>query len=161
MANVKSTQSVSDMRFDRQGRRLLVRGSNNLVVYDAATGRRLQQIDSNANLWAAEFDSTDRYIAIGDADRHAWIWDTEQQKRIALVRHDDNETTVAFSHNGVRVVSGGFRSDRTARVWLWRPEDLVNELCSRLQRNLTHSEWNQDLPAEPYRSTCGSKGLAK
>jgi len=41
-----------------------------------------------------------------------------------------------------------------ARVWLWRPEDLIAEACARLPRNLTREEWQQYIGDEPYRPTC-------
>jgi WD40 repeat protein len=56
------------------------------------------------------------------------------------------------SADGRRVVSGS--ADGTARVWLWLPEDLLEELCSRLTRNFTPEEWAQYLGDEPYRATC-------
>jgi hypothetical protein len=36
----------------------------------------------------------------------------------------------------------------------WRMEDLLHDLCARLSRNLTRSEWQQYLGHEPYRQTC-------
>jgi hypothetical protein len=44
--------------------------------------------------------------------------------------------------------------DKTARVWLWRPKDLIADVCARLPRNLTAEEWKQYLGEEPYRKTC-------
>lgn len=161
MASAKLGQAIEDVRFDRQGRRVLARSKRSLVIFDAATGRHLARIDSDADIKAADFDPSGRYVAVGDADRNAWLYDTEQQQRIASLRHDAEVVSVAFSHDGRRVLSGGDRSDRTARVWLWQTDDLVKELCSRLGRDLTRSEWAQYLPGEPYRSTCSPNRLVK
>jgi hypothetical protein len=40
------------------------------------------------------------------------------------------------------------------RVWLWQPEDLIADACTRLPRNLTQEEWQQYVGAEPCRPTC-------
>jgi hypothetical protein len=41
----------------------------------------------------------------------------------------------------------------TARIWLWRYEDLIAEAQNRLTRNLTPDEWSQYIGDEPYRKT--------
>lgn len=41
-----------------------------------------------------------------------------------------------------------------AQFMLWRSQDLIEEGCSRVTRNLTRDEWTQYLGNEPYRKTC-------
>ena len=53
--------------------------------------------------------------------------------------------------NGNYLVTAGIGA---VRVWLWRGEDLVGELCGRLTRNLTPEEWQGCLIDEPYRKIC-------
>jgi len=45
-------------------------------------------------------------------------------------------------------------NDNTARTWRWQPEDLTEEACARVNRNLTLAEWKLYLPDKPYRKTC-------
>ena len=71
----------------------------------------------------------------------------------ARFEHDADVVTAHFSPDGRHVLSAGGRSDRTARLWLWRPDDLIDEACARVGRDLTQEEWTQYLPAEEYRST--------
>ena len=60
---------------------------------------------------------------------------------------------VVFTPDGQWVVSGS--ADGTARVWPWRTEDLIEEACRRMPRNLTHEEWNRYIgPEIPYHPTC-------
>ena len=154
LASFQPSHPVVGFAFDSQGLRLLVRGKRSASIYEATSGRQLQRIDTESELTTADFDPSGRYVVLGDADRNAWLWDTKLSRRAAALHHDDMVMSAAFSHDGRRVVSGGFRSDRTARVWMWRPEDLVKEICTRTHRDLTRSEWSQYLPGEPYRRTC-------
>jgi hypothetical protein len=40
-------------------------------------------------------------------------------------------------------------------VWVYRPDDLITEACSRATRNLTQAEWKQYIgDALPYQAVC-------
>ncbi len=73
-------------------------------------------------------------------------------EQMARMNHENWVHSVAFSLDGKYLATAS--SDKTARVWLLRPEDLMGEAGSRLTRNLTYQEWQQYLPDEPYRKTC-------
>ncbi len=34
------------------------------------------------------------------------------------------------------------------------PSDLIQQACLRVPINLTHTEWKEYIPNEPYRKTC-------
>ncbi|MBI1792682.1 MAG: hypothetical protein HYR70_00640 [Chloroflexi bacterium] len=45
--------------------------------------------------------------------------------------------------------------DGTVRMWIWRPDDLIAEACSRATRNLTRAEWEQYIgDALPFQAVC-------
>jgi len=86
----------------------------------------------------------------------ARVWEAVSGREVARMTHASTVFAVAFSPDGRYVVSGS--GDRTARVWWWRPDDLVAEACRRLPRNLTREEWRQYVgPEAPYHATCPGK----
>jgi hypothetical protein len=67
--------------------------------------------------------------------------------------HDKFVSYVAFLSDGKYIVSGNGLD--TERVWIYRPEDLIIDVCSRIPRNLTRDEWQQYIgDALPYQAVC-------
>jgi WD40 repeat protein len=79
------------------------------------------------------------------------VWEVARRLEIGRVDHDGHVSMMAFSPDGKYLATAGISA---VRVWLWRREDLVGELCGRLARNLTSEEWQQCLNDEPYRKIC-------
>jgi WD40 repeat protein len=81
------------------------------------------------------------------------VWEAATGEEVARMTHDGWVEGVAFSPDGRWVVSAS--RDNTARVWRWRLEDLIEEACKRLPRNLARQEWRQYIgPEVPYHATC-------
>jgi WD40 repeat protein len=69
------------------------------------------------------------------------------------MKYDAAVNSVAFSSDGKYVVSGS--DDGTARVWIYRPNDLISNTCLHVTRNLTRAEWQQYIgDALPYQAVC-------
>jgi WD40 repeat protein len=64
----------------------------------------------------------------------------------------EDERFVALDQESGYLVT---KSDRnTVRVWLLRQEDLIEEACRRLPRNLSEKEWRDYVRDDAYRKTC-------
>jgi len=96
-----------------------------------------------------------RYMAVRSGN-FALVKKVVSGQEIVSIPHEPDLVSVIFSPDGKYLVtdSCSFTSDnRYVRFWLWRSQDLIEDACSRLSRNLTHQEWQRYLPDEPYRKT--------
>lgn len=153
---------ITYTEFDPTGRQLaLVTGKGHRVVQIwniLSKPSRVTSLEHEGEVTAATFDPTGTHVVTAGRDRSARIWQLHNGTVIAQLSHEDDVTTARFSSDGKYVASGGGRSDRWVRVWLWHPHDLIRETCARLHRQLTPAEWKQYLGHEQYRETCPHKG---
>ena len=122
-------------------------------IWDVDEGRQIQKLQHESTVTDASFDPSEKYVVTTSDDRAARIWQLDTGEQVAQFEHDADVQAARFSPDGTYVLSAGGRSDRTARLWLWRPRDLITEACSRLSRDLTQEEWAQYLVGETYRKT--------
>jgi WD40 repeat protein len=122
-------------------------------VWDTNEMRSVRRLQHEGKVMSGSFDPSESYLVTASDDRAARIWQLATGEQVAQFEHDADVWAAEFSPDGKYVLSAGGRSDRTARLWLWRPRDLIAEACSRLSRDLKPEEWNQYLGAETYRPT--------
>jgi WD40 repeat protein len=98
------------------------------------------------------FSPDGRHLVTASDHDTARVWDVSLGIEVSRLSHDHpNVTDVDFHPAGTLIATASW--DRTVRIWVWKPEDLVAEAATRLTRNLTHAEWHRYLPSEPYRRT--------
>ena len=84
------------------------------------------------------------------------MWEATTGLEVAQVNHDGAVIAVAFSNDGKYLATASL--DKTARVHFVNSDDLINEACGRLGRNLTADEWERymNLGLKEYQKTCDS-----
>jgi WD40 repeat protein len=74
--------------------------------------------------------SDGRFFALAGADRTVHVWDAIGSREVARLAHDGAVAALAFSPDGAQLATAS--RDHTARISLWKPEDLIQEACKRL-----------------------------
>lgn len=92
-------------------------------------------------VFSVAFSPDGRYLAVGNADNTAQLWDMQKRKPFGdpLRGHSGCVLSVQFSDDGNRLVWGSF--DKTVR--LWPAVATADELCNKLTANMTRDEWNK------------------
>jgi WD40 repeat protein len=119
-------------------------------VFDLPTGNLRAVLGHEEELQAIRFSPESKILAtLSHGIANIWNYATgELLSRISAGYVRD----VRFAREGRYIITGS--NDRTAVAWLWKVEDLREEACKRLTRNLTRSEWSRYLGSESYRKTC-------
>jgi formylglycine-generating enzyme required for sulfatase activity len=143
---VKTAAFSSDSRY-------VVSSGDGVVVWEVETGREIFRTTDIGFARSAELSPDGKYLIASEMqDPNIHIWDITANQEIVRVAHDGFPRFVAFSPDGKYVISS---HNHVARVWIYRPEDLIADACSRVTQNLSRAEWQQYIgDALPYQAVC-------
>lgn len=156
---------IQSVAFHPDGRYAAFAGGSSVVVWDVINGKEIKRFVSNA---AKVFFSADgRYLLIGaDANpaltqngeywgsqlRISSVWMVDSWQEISRIPHADNMLPLAFDLNNGLLI---FSQDRLILGLKWHPDDLIENACLSVTRNLTLAEWNRYIGASlPYQAVC-------
>ncbi len=151
IARVEQGNFVYSVAFSPDGKYIASGGARTSKVWEALTGKEIASLSHDGTVNAVAFSPDGQYVVSGD-DKSARVWKAMTGKTVAEMSHNNLVKAVAFSPDGKFVISGGV--DKTARVWLWQPNDLIANVCASLPRNLTRDEWDSYLSDQPYLKIC-------
>lgn len=142
---------VYSVVFSPDGQRLASGGGKAAKIWSVPGGDEIFNLPHNGNINWVAFNKTGDFLVTGD-DLSAQVWNLLTGAEVARMSHGNLVKAVAFSPDNKFVISGGV--DRTARVWLWDPANLISNTCATMPRNLTEDEWKQYLEDRPYTVIC-------
>jgi WD40 repeat protein len=150
VARVPGGEEVA-IAFHRGGETLFIVVDNEVRVLDLASGKLRTPLRHEQHVDKLRMSpERDMLATLSHGSVHVWNYSTGEL--LTELVGDGDFKDVRFAGNGRYLLTGS--RDHTAVLWLWKPEDLREEACRRLNRNLTADEWARHLGAMPYQKTC-------
>jgi WD40 repeat protein len=130
-----------------------------LRVIEAATGKEVSRHAHSNSINSVAFSPDGKYVATGNEDFTARILEAASGREVSIIRHAEPVTSVKFI-SGDRDALQAF-AGHSLYQHPWHTQDLIEQGCSQLSRNLTLAEWKQYLSPEPHRQTCTNLPLGQ
>ncbi len=118
-----------------------------MFVWDVATGTQIHNLVGHFGVLSTAFSADGAKLAsggFGDQD-NLFVWDVATGHQLHnLAGHQGNIYSVAFSPDGMRLVSGGEQPKNTSSLFVW---DIVtgNQLYSMQQGRIMSVAWCSNL----------------
>jgi WD40 repeat protein len=129
-------------------------------MYDMSKQKEIWSFDHDQAVIATVFSPDGRYLATGGADRTAWILEAATGRRISQITLPGPVVGLRFTPEQRFLLTASFdiASSKLAVVLSRhpiKPDDLLDEACSRLTRNFTFPEWKLYFGADmTFHKTC-------
>lgn len=159
IAKKNYTNGVESLAFSHDGQYLAIATPEGMVAIwrGVSFEQQVSSIPHERGVHSMAFSPNGKYLATASNDDIIRIWEIRGKTTVAHIPHLGQVDTVSFSSDGRYILTLG--KNHPLQMWSWKPEDLIEEACTRLTRNLTYDEWKQYIPDEPYTEVC--KNLPK
>jgi WD40 repeat protein len=134
--------TLPSLAFSSHERFLLASGPGKETRLLELSTQRVRDIPTDAEVEVAAFSEDEEYLGVGTDEGFLLVYSTvDPDNEVARLQHVGRIGAVAFSADGRRLVTQSHRSNPyqvsepsefPLRVWLLRPEDLVEEAERRL-----------------------------
>lgn len=160
-----TSAQILSVRFSPDGKKIAygtfeIKAKRGLVkMYDAEKQQKdpRQFTGHKAGVYDVEFSPDGKLLASAGSDKRLQMWVLENPEDLPIVMDNNNGFIwdIAFAKGSDYLIAACHESE--IRVWPTSPELLANQVCPKLQRNMTQDEWNKYIGAKvPYETTCAN-----
>ncbi|HWO00948.1 MAG TPA: hypothetical protein VNS63_16935, partial [Blastocatellia bacterium] len=157
LGDIDNEHRMSSVALSPDGLLVAAASETAVRIWDRRTRREVTRLDQVKWAIALAFSPDGRYLATSSSGENmVRFWELKKRREVGRIDHPGPVTALAFDQTKGFVATAGI--DGTAHVWLWRPAEIVEDLCRRLTRNMTGEEWLKYMGDQPYSKTCDNLG---
>jgi WD40 repeat protein len=142
--------------FSADGRTLAAGFANGTVLLVDVPGRQhstVALVGHAGFVLDVAFSPDDELLAVASASG-VTLWDVATRQRIGVLDGRTTPNRMAFAPDGSSLATTWYANDNLIIVWDLDLRSWRRRACAIAGRNLTRTEWEQYVGAEPYRRTC-------
>jgi WD40 repeat protein len=161
LLRVQAPELIRALAFSPDSRTLAIAsGEPEARLWSVATGQELGRLRTEEDVSFLQYSADGSALMTSSAAGAIRFWEPTSGRELGRLQEDSSPEAVLLSPDG-RYVATAREDSETGRlsysVQVWRPEDLIDQACARLRRNLSRAEWRQFVSnGEPYRKLCPS-----
>ncbi len=149
--------TIHAITFNNAGTMLVIGDQQgNIKVWDTKNYTLLTTLEGHtARVHELKFSRDDKMLASASFDRTVQMWLTDKLNEQPTVYTDQSDWvwTLEFSPDGSELVVGCV--DNLIRIYPTKSQDIANEMCSKIDRNMTQLEWDRFVASDIEREkTC-------
>jgi WD40 repeat protein len=129
-----------------------------LKVWDIASSSEVFSSNYDSLITLIAFNAEGDLLMTSSRDATIRMWEIPSHEEVVRISLPSPADTIAISPDS-RLIA--FSYDNIVYAWKWKLEDLVNETCQRLPRNLTTDEWKEYFGTLPSTACPSIRHLGK
>ncbi len=142
----KSRTPVNAITFNKTGDKLAFGDyDGNIILWDLDEGKKFGPTLTGFTgpVLDISFDSKGKLLGAASSDKTARLWDLNNIYDLPTILddHTDWVFTLDFHPDGQYLVTGS--KDQIIRKWPISASDMSSQLCGKIARNMSQTEWNQ------------------
>jgi WD40 repeat protein len=152
-------QGINAIAVNSTGSRLAIGDkSGNIIIFDAASARKLAQIKGhNARIQDISYSPDNSLLATSSYDGTIRIWNASKlsDSPVVITEHESWALAVAFSPDGRTLVTSCQKGD--IYYWATLSKYYAEQVCGNVSRNFTDQEWDIYVGMDiDYQRTCSN-----
>ena len=150
--------TVGSLQFSFNEALLVTASNDNSVrIYDLAKKQQIRRITNESVILAVTFSPDDRYLAAAGSDYIGRIFEVSSGKLLSTLKLPHSVFfPLCFSPDNRYIFSASDLGALRVVRRLWRPEDLRQEVCTRMGQSIDPTEWKK-YSDDPPRPICPNR----